>query len=136
MIDYREDNKWTVYIHIVPKELSGYDYDKYYVGITKQKVEKRWGYSSGIHYKKSTRFYEAIKECILRDKEMKTLDNKIKCLFSSKRFYPGTLKNEFPEAYEVYVKLFEGENVKQEPKSKSSTCDSIESIRATLLSNK
>ena len=85
---------------------------------------------------KKTELYEAIKECILRDKEMKTLDNKIKCLFSSKRFYPGTLKNEFPEAYEVYVKLFEGENAKQEPKSKSSTCDSIESIRATLLSNK
>lgn len=40
MIDYREDAKWTVYIHIVPKELSGYDWDKYYVGITKQKVEK------------------------------------------------------------------------------------------------
>ncbi len=85
---------------------------------------------------KKTELYEAIKECILRDKEMKNLDNKIKCLFSSKRFYPGTLKNEFPEAYEVYVKLFEGENAKQEPKSKSSTCDSIESIRATLLSNK
>lgn len=85
---------------------------------------------------KKTELYEAIKECILRDKEMKTLDNKIKCLFSSNRFYPGTLKNEFPEAYEVYVKLFEGENAKQEPKSKSSTCDSIESIRATLLSNK
>ena len=85
---------------------------------------------------KKTELYEAIKECILRDREMKTLDNKIKCLFSSKRFYPGTLKNEFPEAYEVYVKLFEGENAKQEPKAKSSTCDSIESIRATLLSNK
>ena len=85
---------------------------------------------------KKTELYEAIKEYILRDKEMKTLDNKIKCLFSSKRFYPGTLKNEFPEAYEVYVKLFEGENANQEPKAKSSTCDSIESIRATLLSNK
>ena len=85
---------------------------------------------------KKTELYEAIKECILRDKEMKTLDNKIKCFFSSKRFYPGTLKNEFPEAYEVYVKMFGGENVNQEPKSKSSVCDSIESIRATLLSNK
>lgn len=85
---------------------------------------------------KKTELYEAIKECIIRDKEMKTLDNKIKCLFSSKRFYPGTLKNEFPEAYEVYVKLFGGENANQEPKAKSSVCDSIESIRATLLSNK
>lgn len=85
---------------------------------------------------KKTELYEAIKECIIRDKEMKTLDNKIKCLFSSKRFYPGTLKNEFPEAYEVYVKMFGGENANQEPKAKSSVCDSIESIRATLLSNK
>lgn len=85
---------------------------------------------------KKTELYEAIKDGILRDKEMKTLDNKIKCLFSSKRFYPGTLKNEFPEAYEVYVKMFGGENANQEPKAKSSVCDSIESIRATLLSKK
>ena len=62
MVDYREDAKWTVYVHIVPKELSGYDCDKYYVGITSQKVERRWGYSTGIHYKKSTRFYEAIQQ--------------------------------------------------------------------------
>ena len=62
MVDYREDAKWTVYIHIVPKELSGYDWDKYYVGVTKQKVERRWGYSTGIHYRKSTRFYKAIEE--------------------------------------------------------------------------
>ncbi len=84
---------------------------------------------------KKTELYEAIKECILRDREMKTLDNKIKCLFSSKRFYPDTLKNEFPEAYEVYVKLYSRtEEKSSEPKP--TTCDSIESIRATLLSNK
>lgn len=82
--------------------------------------------------KKKGALYEAIKEYIIRDKEIITLDNKIKCLFSSKRFYPGTLKNDFPEAYEVYTKMFKEHNSKQEP----STCDSIESIRATLLSNK
>ena len=42
MIDNRENNIWTVYIHIVPKSISGYDYDKYYVGITSKPVEKRW----------------------------------------------------------------------------------------------
>ena len=31
MIDNRENNHWTVYVHIIPKELSGYDWDKYYV---------------------------------------------------------------------------------------------------------
>ena len=86
---------------------------------------------------KKAELYEAIKECILRDKEIRTLDNKIKCLFSSKRFYTSTLKNEFPEAYEVYVKKFvEGKNSEQESTSEPTTCDSIESIRATLLSNK
>lgn len=62
MINYRENAKWTVYVHIVPKELSGYEWDKYYVGITKQKLNKRCGYSTGIQYKKSTRFYEAIQQ--------------------------------------------------------------------------
>lgn len=85
---------------------------------------------------KKAELYEAIKECILRDKEIRTLDNKIKCLFSSKRFYTSTLKNEFPEAYEVYVKKFEEKNPEQESTSEPTTCDSIESIRATLLSNK
>lgn len=84
---------------------------------------------------KKTELYEAIKECILRDKEIITLDNKIKCLFSSKRFYTSTLKNEFPEAYEVYLKKFEGKS-SEESTPESTTCDSIESIRATLLSNK
>ena len=85
---------------------------------------------------KKGELYEALKEYILRDKEIRILDNKIKSLFSSKRFYPETLKNEFPEAYEVYVKKFEGKNSEQESKTESTTGNSIESIRATLLSNK
>ena len=85
---------------------------------------------------KKAELYEAIKECILRDKEIITLDNKIKCLFSSKRFYTSTLKNEFPEAYEVYLKKFEGKNLEEESTPEPTICDSIESIRATLLSNK
>lgn len=58
MIDYRKDNKWTVYIHIVPKELSGYDYDKYYVGVTSQTTQKRWRNGNG--YLKNKHFYRAI----------------------------------------------------------------------------
>lgn len=51
-IDYREDNRWTVYVHIVPKSLSGYDWDKYYVGITSQTTYERWG-KNGYRYKNS-----------------------------------------------------------------------------------
>lgn len=47
MIDNRENNHWTVYVHIIPKELSGYDWDKYYVGITSQLPSKRWKNGSG-----------------------------------------------------------------------------------------
>ena len=53
MIDYREDNKWTVYIHISPS-------NKYYVGITSQKPKDRWHGGSG--YKKNDHFYRVIKK--------------------------------------------------------------------------
>ena len=63
MIDYRENAIWSVYVHIVPKEISDYDYDKYYVGITSQKPEKRWG-KNGTHYRNLKRnyFYLAIQK--------------------------------------------------------------------------
>lgn len=61
MIDYREDAKWTVYIHIVPKEISNYSHDKYYVGITSQKPEDRWG-SNGSGYKSQSYFWNAIQK--------------------------------------------------------------------------
>ena len=58
MIDYREDARWTVYIHIVPKEISNYSHDKYYVGITSQNPKRRW--QNGIGYKTNEYFYRAI----------------------------------------------------------------------------
>lgn len=60
MIDYRENNKWTVYIHIVPKEINGYEWDKYYVGITSRNIKLRWG--KGSHYKNCPYFYRAIQK--------------------------------------------------------------------------
>ena len=49
MIDNRENNIWTVYVHIVPKTITEYDYDKYYVGITSRPVEKRWRWGWGYY---------------------------------------------------------------------------------------
>lgn len=60
MIDYRDNARWTVYIHIVPKEISGYDHDKYYCGITTQKPQNRWK-SDGSGYKNQL-FGRAIKK--------------------------------------------------------------------------
>ena len=49
MIDYRKNNKWTVYIHIISKNITGYENDKYYVGITCKNPKDRW--KSGNGYK-------------------------------------------------------------------------------------
>ena len=51
---------WTVYIHTVPKELSGYEWDKRYIGITSLDVNKRWGLSGGGY--KDQMFYNAIQK--------------------------------------------------------------------------
>ena len=53
-IDYRENNKWTVYIHV--NKTNG----KCYVGITTQKPYDRWG-SNGCNYKGQV-FYNAIRK--------------------------------------------------------------------------
>lgn len=56
----KEEKVWKVYMHIVTKELSGYDYDKYYIGITSQRPERRW--RNGEAYKNNDYFYNAIKK--------------------------------------------------------------------------
>ena len=56
------ERKWTVYIHTVPKELSGYEYDKYYVGITSQKPERRWGYNGSRYDDRHPYFKNAIQK--------------------------------------------------------------------------
>lgn len=45
---------YCVYLHTVPKEISGYEFDKYYVGQTCVKPERRWnngnGYDGQVFY--------------------------------------------------------------------------------------
>ena len=61
------------------------------------------------------------------------LNKKLVCLFSSKRFYPNTLKNDFPEAYQVWMEISYPE-VDVTPISNG--CDAVENVRAMLNSNK
>ena len=56
-----EERKYILYIHTVPKEISGYDCNKHYVGITKNKTYKRWG-KNGANYEKCTYFWRAIQK--------------------------------------------------------------------------
>lgn len=61
------------------------------------------------------------------------LNKKLECLFSSKRFYPNTLKNDFPEAYQVWVQTsYPGIDTTPTPNG----CDAVENVRAMLNSNK
>lgn len=57
----KNDKIWTVYVHIIPKEITNYDHNKYYIGITGRDVRKRWG-SNGSQYKEQIYFYRAIQK--------------------------------------------------------------------------
>lgn len=63
---------------------------------------------------------------ILSEKSRET-KNKLKCLFDSVKWTPTKLKSEFPEAYEVYIKMG-AEN----SDGAINLCDSVENIRAIL----
>jgi len=51
---------WTVYAHVVPKEISNYPHDKYYIGITCQKLENR--FKCGYGYDGCKLFWRAIQK--------------------------------------------------------------------------
>lgn len=53
-----DNETWIVYLHTIPKEITRFNYDKYYVGITRRTVEQRWG-KNGYGYKGQP-FYDAI----------------------------------------------------------------------------
>lgn len=53
MIDYRENAKWSVYLHTSPS-------NKYYVGVTSRKPNDRW--RNGKGYSKNKYFYRAIQK--------------------------------------------------------------------------
>ena len=63
---------------------------------------------------------------VLSEKQSET-KKKLKCLFDSVKWTPTKLKNEFPEAYEVYIKM-RAEN----SDGTINLCDSVENIRAIL----
>lgn len=57
----QDERKYTVYLHVVPKQISGYKWDKYYVGITSKNVNERWG-GTGWGYLSQPYFYRAIQK--------------------------------------------------------------------------
>lgn len=108
MIDYRENAKWTVYVHIVPKTISGYDYDKYYVGITSMKPKARWGKNgNGYNHKRGRKqfFYNAIQKygwnniehyifsSNLTENEAKEMEKTLICKLNSNGVYGYNLTN-------------------------------------------
>lgn len=61
MKDIENEKIYSVYMHILPKEISGKNNDMIYIGITSRKPEIRWGYN-GYGYRKQPHFYNAIKK--------------------------------------------------------------------------
>lgn len=47
--DGNEETHWTLYVHVVPKEITSFKIDRYYVGITERLPHVRWG-EQGCRY--------------------------------------------------------------------------------------
>lgn len=60
MSKFKNELIYKVYKHTLPKETSGRDNDKIYIGITCQKPEHRWRNGDGYNY--NPHFYNAIKK--------------------------------------------------------------------------
>lgn len=56
-----DEAEYKVYIHVLRKEITGYEYDRYYVGQTVRQLKVRFG-ENGRFYKNSKAFFKAIKE--------------------------------------------------------------------------
>lgn len=52
--------KYSVYKHTLPQDVSGKDNDMVYIGITRNKPEKRW--ANGLGYKENVYFWRAIQK--------------------------------------------------------------------------
>lgn len=78
-------------------------------------------------------FADLVQQFCRLNEEKYILNKKLECLFSSKRFYPNTLKNDFPEAYQVWMKISYPE---VEASQSTNGCDAVENVRAMLNSNK
>lgn len=61
-----QKNKWVVYAHIVPKELSGYQHNKYYIGISSN-VKSRWKGNGNAYKGYKWRFIQDVKESEISD---------------------------------------------------------------------
>lgn len=81
---------------------------------------------------------QQIKEHLLLERDRYFMEKRLKCMMETTRFTPERLKNEFPEAYLIYMDVITADwNEKRDDAKKpaSNLCDTIENIRATLKPN-
>lgn len=67
------------------------------------------------------------------------MEKRLKCIMQTQRFTPKTLKQDFPEAYKVYLDITTSDayDSAKEPNGATATlCDSIENVRAQLKLNR
>lgn len=88
---------YGIYVHVVPQKISGYDFDKYYVGITTLPFVSRWGNDGhGYNYQPfggAVKKYgwNNIKHYIISDHQYTEIDAKIfeQCLIKGLRSFRG-----------------------------------------------
>lgn len=67
------------------------------------------------------------------------MEKRLKCVFQTTRFTDAKLKEQFPEAYKIYLDIITSDTYDEAKTSDGATgtlCDTIENLRAQLKSNR
>lgn len=73
------------------------------------------------------------------EKERYFMEKRLKCVFQTNRFTDAKLKEQFPEAYKIYLDIItadDGDLAKTADGATGTLCDTIENLRAQLKSNR
>lgn len=83
--------------------------------------------------------HELIRKYYKLEMDRYFMEKRVKCIMQTKRFTDKTLKQEFPEAYKVYLDITTSDiydNAKVPNGATATLCDSIENVRAQLKLNR
>lgn len=88
---------------------------------------------------KDNYIHELIRKYYKLEMDRYFMEKRLKCIMQTKRFTEKTLKQEFPEAYQVYLDITTSDiydNAKVPNGATTTLCDNIENIRAQLKTNR
>lgn len=128
------------------KKFLGNCYDNRYINLIKDnnkpshlfndyifEMYENWAAEYGYKSKEYLELEKCFQMYISILKEKDELKKKLECVIEKEKWTPTKLKNEFPEAYKIYM---ENQTNGVDTGSSKNLCDSVENLRAIFNSNK